>query len=372
MSFSTPDDMAHLEKAGISTQTTGWQMRFGANHYKYPDTVGNDTIADDVNFNSHEASEYAVKRASQISTMTSEPFMMYEFLKIDEAAQAVRAAHLKQMRGELTKNNLGQMFFKEKQTLDNMSASDIKSGSAAVAKAGGEVALDYIKELTTKASRKYVGSVSLYMPTDIQIADTMLYNEDTRQFAAGANELITGGTNAFNNAAVKASKQAITLGSAVLGRAAGSGIIGALAGYGLGDIVSDEMQRSTGQMLNPNEFISYQSTGLRNFTFNYVLLPDSESESNQITGLIKLFRKAAHATKNSQITITVPDQVIVSFHGARDMIQLPPCVIESVNVTYNPNVSSFFKQNNSPVEVGLSITLKELVPLYADDVEGGF
>jgi hypothetical protein len=366
MSFSTPDDMAHLEKAGISTQTTGWQMRFGANHYKYPDTVGNDTIADDVNFNSHEASEYAVKRASQISTMTSEPFMMYEFLKIDEAAQAVRAAHLKQMRGELTKHNLGQMFFKEKQTLDNMSASDIKSGSAAVAKAGGEVAL------TPKASRKYVGSVSLYMPTDIQIADTMLYNEDTRQFAAGANELITDGTNAFNNAAVKASKQAITLGSAVLGRAAGSGIIGALAGYGLGDIVSDEMQRSTGQMLNPNEFISYQSTGLRNFTFNYVLLPDSESESNQITGLIKLFRKAAHATKNSQITITVPDQVIVSFHGARDMIQLPPCVIESVNVTYNPNVSSFFKQNNSPVEVGLSITLKELVPLYADDVEGGF
>jgi len=142
--------------------------------------------------------------------------------------------------------------------------------------------------------------------------------------------------------------------------------------YGVGDIIATEMQRSTGQMLNPNEFISYQSTGLRNFTFNYVLLPDSESESNQITGLIKLFRKAAHATKNNQITITVPDQVVVSFHGARDMIQLPPCVIESVNVTYNPNVSSFFKQNNSPVEVGLSITLKELVPLYADDVEGGF
>lgn len=372
MSFSTPDDMAHLEKAGISTQTTGWQMRFGANHYKYPDTVGNDTIADDVNFNSHEASEYAVKRASQISTMTSEPFMMYEFLKIDEAAQAVRAAHLKQMRGELTKHNLGQMFFKEKSTLDNMSAAEVKSGSAAVAKAGGEVSLEYIKELTTKASRKYVGSISLYMPTDIQIADTMLYNEDTRQFAAGANELITGGMNAFNSSAVKASKQAITLGSAVLGRAAGSGIIGALAGYGLGDIVADEMQRSTGQMLNPNEFISYQSTGLRNFTFTYVLLPDSESESNQITGLIKLFRKAAHATKNNQITITVPDQVVVSFHGARDMIQLPPCVIESVNVTYNPNVSSFFKHNNSPVEVGLSITLKELVPLYADDVEGGF
>jgi len=345
-------------------------------HWKYPETVGNSMQggrdSTGFNFNSHEASEFAKKRVDNISQMVNEPFMMYEFLKIDEAAQAVRAAHLKQMRGELNKHNLGQMFFKEKSTLDNMSAADITSGSAAVTKAGGEVALKYIKELTTKASRKYVGSVSLYMPTDIQIADTMLYNEDTRQFAAGANELITGGMSAFDSSAVKASKQAITLGSAVLGKAAGSGIVGALAGYGLGDIVSDEMQRSTGQMLNPNEFISYQSTGLRNFTFSYVLLPDSEYESNHIAGLIKLFRKSAHATKNSQITITVPDHVIVSFHGAKDMIQLPPCVIESVNVTYNPNVSSFFRHNNSPVEVQLSITLKEMVPLYADDVEGGF
>ena len=51
------------------------------------------------------------------------------------------------------------------------------------------------------------------------------------------------------------------------------------------------------------------------------------------------------------------------------MIQLPPCVIESVNVTYNPNVSSFFKENNAPVEIGLSVYLKEMVPIYADDIE---
>ena len=369
--MSTSDDMAHLERVGISTDTTGWTMLSGQ-HWKYPETVGNDTVMDDVNFNSHESSEYAIQRSGKLSQMTNEPFMMFEFMKIDEAAQARRSAHLKQMRGELNKGNLAEKFFKEKTTVDSMSNAEIKSGSAEVAKAMGDVSLEYIKELTTKASRKYVGSICLYMPTDIQIADTMLYNEDTRQFAAGANELITGGMNAFDSAAVKASKQAITLGSAVLGRAMGSGIIGALAGYGLGDIVSDEMQRSTGQLLNPNEFISYASTGLRNFTFTYTLLPDSENESNQIAGLIKFFRMSAHATKNSQITITVPDQVIVSFHGAKDMIQLPPCVIESVGVTYNPNVSSFFKQNNSPVEVGLTVTLKEIVPLYADDVAGGF
>ena len=54
------------------------------------------------------------------------------------------------------------------------------------------------------------------------------------------------------------------------------------------------------------------------------------------------------------------------------MVQIPPCYIESVNVTYNPNVSSFFKQNNSPVEIGLSLTLKEIVPIYSGNVEEGF
>jgi hypothetical protein len=74
--------------------------------------------------------------------------------------------------------------------------------------------------------------------------------------------------------------------------------------------------------------------------------------------------------------ITVPDHVIVSFHGAgaerTNMIQLPPCVIESVGVTYNPNTSSFFYENNAPVEIGLTVTLKEMAPIYSADVEAGY
>jgi hypothetical protein len=54
------------------------------------------------------------------------------------------------------------------------------------------------------------------------------------------------------------------------------------------------------------------------------------------------------------------------------MIQLPACFIETVNVTYNPNNTSFFKRNNAPVEIGLSVGLKEIVPIYADDVERGY
>ena len=149
-------------------------------------------------------------------------------------------------------------------------------------------------------------------------------------------------------------------------------LVGALGGYGIGDIVTQELQRTLGRKGNPNEFAAYENTALRSFTFNWTLLPDNEYESNQIAGLIKFFRKSAHATKGGPLKITVPDECIVSFHGAKDMIQIPPCFIESVNVTYNPNVSSFFRRNNSPVEVGLGVTLKEIVPIYSDDVERGY
>ena len=60
------------------------------------------------------------------------------------------------------------------------------------------------------------------------------------------------------------------------------------------------------------------------------------------------------------------------YHGSKDMIQLPPLVIETVNVTYNPNNSSFFRHGNAPVEIGLTVSFKEIVPIYRADVMAGY
>lgn len=372
--------MAHVAgHAEMETFARFNKSNDGFEHWKYPETVGNDTSVDDINFNSHKTSEYAIKRMSAISETTHEPFMMFEFMKVEAELQKANSIY-KTIR---TAASVAIENYKNYNKDNNIKAGDILSvsphndiGATALeyGRNAASTSADFVKTLTTAASREYVGSICLYMPTDIQIGDTMVYNEDTRQFAAGVNELLTKGpgSNAFDNKAVNASKQAITGGAFAIGKFAGKGVLSALAGYGLGDIVSAEMQRSTGSLLNPNEFIAYSSTGLRSFTFNWVILPDSENESIHAAGLIKFFRKSAHAKRNDQITITVPDHVVTSFHGAKDMIQLPPCVIESVNVTYNPNVSSFFRKNNSPVEIGLSVTLKEMVPLYSDDVEAGY
>jgi hypothetical protein len=395
--MSTADDLAHLEKVGISTSTTGWEMRFGANHWKYPSTVGNDTIMDDINFNSHESSEYAIQRMDKISETTHEPFMLLEFLTIDQSKQPVAGEHTDAARAASAEaltaagNSWGEFYAIYNNFWKVVSDDEIAKVQEAankdlekfniVAAAGGWVA-DFFKKLGTVAQRNYTGSIALYMPTDIQINDQMVYSDDNRTLGALADDIFNGPNSALENfkaavanPTVLVSPATIALAGGAIGATLGSSTaaaITAVAGGAIGGAMRTELQRATGQVSNPNELINYTSTALRTFTFNWTILPDSEYESIQATGLIKFMRKSAHARKDSSLVVTVPDHVIISFHGARDMIQIPPLVIESVNVTYNPNNSSFFKQNNSPVEIGLTATFKEIAPIYQHDVDQGY
>lgn len=354
-------------------------------HWKYPQTVGNDTLADNINFNSHQSSEYAVERMDNISETTHEPFMLFEFMTIDEdKAQAKIKAGAKQLKdtAKAIKNLTSRTIADPEEAIVDavdatqgfledrgMTKEEISGGLNRIKnKVSG-----FITNASTPAERNYTGSIALYMPTDIQINDSMVYNEDTRKLGAALNAFASGEDGELVNW-VTATDPAVL---AAAGGAAGviPGIPAALTAVvtgSIGTLVQTEMQRHTGKVMNPNELTRYSQTALRTFTFNWTILPDNEYESNQAQGLIKFFRKSAHAKRTSSTLVTVPDHVVTSFHGAKDMIQLPPCFIESVNVTYNPNNSSFFRRNNSPVEIGLGVTLKEIVPIYAADVERGY
>ena len=373
----------------------------GFQHWKYPETVGNDTNMDDINFNSNQDSEYAKKRMNALASMTGEPFMMFEFMKVDNDDYGMNA----------DANPIGNMVDKLQDKLmkfrgqavggDNIieigTTKTIQEGGQKVeveveqaslatkALAKSRAVMDGVREFAKKigslVNRKYVGSIAMYMPTDIAINDQMVYNEDSRKMGAFMQTLFSENYEDIFNPTTLTSTTAMTAAGFVVGKIPFlgkmlGGQFSALVGAGLAQVVGTEVQRGTGKIANPNELMAYSATTMRNFTFAWTILPDSLKESEQATGLIKMFRKSAHATKDNLMIITVPDHVIVSFHGAgaerTNMIQLPPCVIESVGVTYNPNTSSFFYENNAPVEIGLTITLKEMAPIYSADVEAGY
>jgi len=352
--------------------------------WKYPETVGNDTYTDNINFNSHDSSEYAIERMDNISEATREPFMLFEFMTIDEdkaqakikaGSQQIKntAAAIKNLTSRTVNDTEAVIVDAKEKFIHGMnnrgiSKEELASGWTEIK---NEVR-GFITDASTPAERNYTGSIALYMPTDIQINDSMVYNEDTRKLGAALNSFASGEDGELVNW-VTATDPAVL---AAAGATAGiipviPAALTAVITGSIGTLVQTEMQRHTGKVMNPNELARYSQTALRTFTFNWTMLPDNEYESQQAAGLIKFFRKSAHAKRTSSTLVTVPDHVVTSFHGAKDMIQLPPCFIESVNVTYNPNNSSFFKRNNAPVEIGLGVTLKEIVPIYAQDVERG-
>ena len=361
---------------GVKASMTG-------QHYKYPQTVGQDTIADNVNFNSHDSSEYAIKRSNLISEATSEPFMLFEFMTIDQDILNARNSAASTAISKLLKINSAEESRaqtraeeqrRQQAQTGNYSAiggiADVPAGSIVTT---GTKIKNWIKESIEPAPRNYTGSIALYMPTDIQINDSMVYNEDTRKLGAALNSFASGEDGELVNWVTATDPTVLAAAGATAGiiPIIPAALTAVITGS-IGSLVQTEMQRHTGKVMNPNELARYSQTALRTFTFNWTMLPDNEYESDQAAGLIKFFRKSAHAKRTSSTLVTVPDHVVTSFHGAKDMIQLPPCFIESVNVTYNPNNSSFFKRNNAQVEIGLGVTLKEIVPIYAQDVERGY
>jgi len=378
-----------------------WQDWHKTEHYKYPQSVGKDTYVDNINFNSHDSSEYAIQRSSAISETTHEPFCMFEFMAVnDEKKYKAKAENKTHRSDNLPAGQKGSeiqfvggkanvnVYRKLQKAKEAITAADTASGAEAAAEEAGFIqsAITGVKNFADAVSstvrRDYTGSVSLYMPTDIQINDQFVYNDDTRTVGALMNEILRhpdGIGSGFNdivaNPTTLTSPAALAIAAGSIGKilpGKSTDLILAVTGGALGTAIRTELQRGSGKIANPNELTAYGSTALRTFSFNWTILPDNEYESEQATGLIKKFRKSAHAKKDTSLIVTVPDHVIVSFHGAKDMIQLPPCVIENVSVTYNPNNSSFFRRNNAPVEIGFGVQLKELTPIYQADIERGY
>jgi hypothetical protein len=376
---------------------------------KYPQDIGEDAEIH-INYNTHDSTEYARNRVMHgidSSTNVVEPFIFFEFLELisKDALKRYRKINPKyklweeqtaQVRLKELVNDLDPQDFADAVNEGPSGAPGTDVWTSTVMNERKELILAAAEDTSVfdRAKRVYGGSVALYMPTDIQINDQIVYNEDSRKTMANIQATLTPAKADTWNPTVMSSTGAMTTVAAAttafakkvgtdknwakrmpkwagewLGKADTG--IGAILGAGAAQVVGSETQRHTGNLINPNEYMAYQNTGMRSFTFSWTFLPDSLEESEQTTLIIKQFRKAAHATKLDLVNISVPDHLVVSFHGAADMIQLPPVVIESVNVSYNPNNTSFFKQNNAPVEVGLSITLKEIVPIYKQDVVGG-
>ena len=344
-------------------------------YLSYPNALGNasdSTFSFDSDVIDGDLNKYTDARAEDGGNDSAEPFIMFEFFRVIEPNYEERdkiTTAINAINAEEKAEDTGKISWQN--TPAQINKTNARNNVI-------NTLTDRKKALNDQKGKKNLNqTIALYMTPSIAINDSMSYEQESRKLAAIGEDLVTDGLDNFNKEDAQVGI-ALASGAAVAGIASSIGSlapgnIGALIGGGggaaLGQALGDEAMRQMGKALNPNEYMQYKNTQLRSFSFNWKFLPDSMQESLDCEDIIKAFRGAAHAHRKSAVTLTVPDQVVVSFHGVSGMPALPATVISNVSVTYNPNSASFFKQNNNPVEVDLSITLNEIMPIYRDDIE---
>lgn len=234
----------------------------------------------------------------------------------------------------------------------------------------------------TATKRIMNGSVAMYLPQGIAISDTARYETASIGLMGGAAESVMNGrTGEFGlqdakDVAVQgtgAAVQSIIAGvSGLVGGGAGA-ILGGAASGNAGTAAQAIAAKKTQTMLNPNEFMLFKAPGLRQFGFNFTMIPVSAKESDSVLQIIQKFRRTMYPTSGAgDLVYKFPEAFTITTHNTQGIPRLPECVLTSATTTYNPNSMSYFKRGNRAVEVTISLSFQELMPIQQANVDGGF
>ena len=203
-------------------------------------------------------------------------------------------------------------------------------------------------------------SVGLYFPTGLNVSDELNY--DTESLGALTATALNAMEGNKSGAAgiTKDNVLALTEDTA---KGLAFGAVGA----------SSVFNRATREVRNPQEFMLFNSPGMRSFSFSFTFLPQSQKEADTVPRIIQFFRKSAYPRELNTLEYEFPDTFAISYsQSSDDIIRMPEVACTSVGVTYNPNSMSYFTRGNQPVETTLELSFTELRPISRSLVEQGF
>ena len=140
--------------------------------------------------------------------------------------------------------------------------------------------------------------------------------------------------------------------------------------------VNSVIGRSTGLALNNNLELLFNGVTLRTFPFNVTFTPRSQKESQVVLEIIRSLKSAMAAKKNATqgqggIFLRAPDVFTLRYlHNGKDhpfLNRIKDCALTGLSVNYTGagTYASYF--DGSPVAINMSMTFKELNPVYHED-----
>ena len=132
--------------------------------------------------------------------------------------------------------------------------------------------------------------------------------------------------------------------------------------------------RSSGQILQSNLELLFNGVTLRTFPFVFDFTPRSGPESEMVRDIIRTIKMATCAKQGDGLFINSPDLFQFQYvsGGENDhpfLNKFKIGVLENVSVDYTASGTYATYQDGTPVHIRMSLTLKEINPIYAEDYE---
>ena len=226
-------------------------------------------------------------------------------------------------------------------------------------------------ERSTDTNKRSIGSVILPIPGGIQDGQTVTWGESsmTPIDMAKANAALTGVTkglgemvgeigNMGRNLAGAVDDNQDELAAVIAGMAAGAG---------------NMLTRTTGAIANPNMELLFGGPSLRTFSFQFQLSPRSKKEAMQAIKIIRFFKQGmAPIRTKSMLFMKSPHTFKLSYRKSANEEQkylnkFKECALGTFGVNYAPNGNYSTFEDGVMTAYQISMTFRELNPIYNDD-----
>ena len=240
--------------------------------------------------------------------------------------------------------------------------------------------------LSQSNNQKAIFYVELPIPQDVNDSNTVTWGDDSMNILqlAGlaiaqqaierpgetfdqAKNFLTGGIIGAAQGITEDTKAAVT--AAISGKA-----IDALGGN---VSVNSAIGRATGMALNSNLELLFDSVNLRTFPFTINFSPRTRQESRMVKHIIRAFKSAMAAKKGTNdlgqggVFLRAPDVFQLQYlHRGKThpfLNSFKHCALTGMQVNYTGAGTYASYSDGSPVNVKMSLTFKELNPIYHED-----
>ena len=224
--------------------------------------------------------------------------------------------------------------------------------------------------------RKSIGSVILPIPGGIKDSNNAKWGGDNLnalEMAAAqfAVKTMTRGTEGASGA-ISNIRDQFAAGNKEQGLTKATA--SAFAAAAIGKDFKSLMGRTTGQILNPNMELLFQSPSLRPFSFTFLLAPRTKTEAQQVIQIIRFFKQGmAPIRSEANLFLKAPNTFQLQYkHRGENhpyLNKFKECALQTCDINYTPqnNYSTFEDGVMNAYEMTLSF--QELTPVYSDDYE---